>query len=380
MADNNKVVVNKEKQGFLNKIGNSIASIPAGIIILVMGILVLAGNEKTNVKNIKDVKELRNQVVDISSEKVDSKYEGKLVALYGKLNYGETPLVDTTFNVKANTPKMVRVVEMYQWVEEKTETDDKITYSYSKEWSKDLIDSSEFNTTNGHVNPNALPYEGETYVVEDELKVGAFTLINSFKDQLSTGKEYKNYDEVTLPEGYTINNKYITSSADPANPAVGDIRISYLINDYKDVSVLGKQIDNTIGKYDSKNNQTYAKLYEGTKNSTDMINSIESGNKFSKWFKRILGTLMIIVGVGLILGPITTLIGFIPFLGNIVNSMIGVVSFLIGIIISLLVIAISWFVVRPLLSIILLVVIAALVVGIIYLKKNKMATKTVEEK
>lgn len=381
MADNNTVIVNKEKQGFLKKIGNSIASIPAGIIILIMGILILAGNEKTNVNNIKDVKELRGQINDISSEKVDSSYDGKLVALSGKLVYGETPVVDTVFNVKASTPKMVRVVEMYQWVEEKNETDDKVTYTYSKEWSDELIDSSEFKSPSGHENSGVMPYEKESYVVEDELKVGAFTLINSFKDQLSTSKEYKDFTDATLPEGYTVNNKYITNSADYNNPQVGDVRISYLINDYKDVSVLGKQNNNTIEKYTSKNNQTYARLYEGTKNGTDMINSIEAGNKFIKWFKRALGTLLIIIGIGLILGPITTLIGYIPFLGNIVNSMIGVVSFLIGLAISLLVIAISWFVVRPVLSIILIAVIVGIIVGILYLKKTKAVTpKTVEEK
>ena len=48
MANNDKVVVKNGKQSFFGKIGNSIASIPAGIIILIMGILILAGNEKTN--------------------------------------------------------------------------------------------------------------------------------------------------------------------------------------------------------------------------------------------------------------------------------------------------------------------------------------------
>ena len=142
------------------------------------------------------------------------------------------------------------------------------------------------------------------------------------------------------------------------------------------VSVLGKQVGDTIESYTSKNNKTYAKLYKGSKNSTDMINIIESGNKFMKWFKRALGTILIIMGIGLILGPITTLIGYIPFLGNIVNSMIGVVSFLLGLIVSLVVIAIAWFVVRPVLSIILLVVVIALIAGIVYLKKKK----TVEQK
>ena len=378
MANNDKVVVKKEKQGFFEKIGSSIASIPIGIFLVIFGVFSLASNEKANVNNIKSVKELRDQIIDISSSKIDAKNDGKLVALSGKLEYGEIPLVDTTFNVTAKAPKLERVVEMYEWVETATEKDDKITYTYSKDWSDKIIDSSEFNTSTNHENPAVMPIEGTVITVEDDLKVGAFTLIDSFKDQIQTDDSYRDFTNVVLPEGYIIDNKYITNSADATNPQVGDIRISYKIANYSSVSVLGKQIDNTIGAYDTKTNSTFAKLYKGTKNSTQMINSIESGNKFSKWTRRLFGALLIIFGLSLILGPVTTLIGYIPFLGNIVNSMIGVISFILGLIISLIVIAISWFVVRPILSICLLVVVAGLVVGIIYLKKIK--SQPTEEK
>ena len=382
MADKDTVVVKNGKQGFLNKIGNSIASIPAGIIILIMGILILAGNEKTNVQNIKDVKELRGQITDVSSESVDSKYEGKLVAIKGKLTYNDAVISDTAFNVNVKAPAFSRNVEVYQWVEDSETKDDTTTYTYSKEWSSKIIDSDDFHTTSGHQNlkEDEIKYKGERFQTEETLKVGAYSLNNNFKTMLATDKDMSIPEDVTLPEGYVVYNKYITNSVDPANPAVGDIRISYQQADYNDVSVLGKQVGDTIESYTSKNTQTYAKLYKGSKNSTEIINSIEAGNKFMKWFKRALGTILIIMGIGLILGPITTLIGYIPFLGNIVNSMIGVVSFLVGLIISLIVIAISWFVVRPVLSIILLVVVVGLIAGIVYLKKKKATTQTVEQK
>ncbi len=386
MADNDKVVVNKEKQSFLSKIANSFAGIPLGIFLVILGIFLLGNNEKNNVRNIKDVKELRNNVVDLSSPKVDSKNEGKLVALSGKLEYGENPIVDTLFNISAKTPKLERVVEMYEWVEDSTENDKKVTYTYSKEWSQKIIDSSNFNTTNGHENPTSMPYEGISLVVEDSLKVGEFVLIDSFKDQISATEDYKDFTNAILAEGYTINNNYITNSIDPANPQIGDVRISYKVAQYDNVSILGKQIDNTVGAYDTKTNTSYAKLYKGIMNANQMINSIEKGAKASKWFMRIVGTLIIIMGVSMILGPITTLIGFIPFLGNIVNSMIGVVSFLIGLVISLIVIAIAWFAARPIVAIISLASAAALAIGLIfYFKKNKDANtskevKKVEEK
>ena len=365
------VIVKKEKQGFLKKMGNSFAGIPIGLLLLIFGVIFLGNNEKANVNNIKDVKELRSNIIDISSKEINKKNDSKLVALSGKLNYGENGVVDSLFNVSASSPKLKRIVEMYQWVEDKKETDDKVTYSYSKEWSTKIIDSSEFNTTTGHENKTEMPYEEIIFVVDEDLKVGEFTLINSFKDLISVSDDYKNYENVVLPEGYTINNEYITNSVNVLEPQVGDIRVSYKVANYSDVSVIGKQIGDEIGAYDTKTNSSIIKLYKGTKNANQMINSIESSNKASKWIKRVIGTLLIIFGVSLVLGPITTLIGYIPFLGNIVNSMIGIVSFIIGLSISLLVIAISWFVVRPVLSIILVAAISLLIVGLVYIKKNK---------
>ena len=371
MANNDKVVVTNEKQGFLSKITGSFTGIITGILLLFLGIGLLWWNEQNNVKNIKNVKELRDQVVDVSSSKVDDKYDGKLIATNGKLEYGESVIVDDAFKVSAKTPVLVRTVEVYQWVESSETKDDKTTYTYSKEWSEKLVDSSDFNTPSGHENPVEVKYESERFETEETLKIGAYSLISDFKGLLPANKNVGIEEGIELPEGYKINNKYITNSEDVANPQVGDIRISYTKNDWKEASVLGKQIDDTIGSYTTKKNTNIKKIVEGTKNGEEIIGGIEKAGKASKWMFRILGSLMIIIAVGSILGPITTLIGYIPFLGKIVNSMIGVVSFLIGLSISLVVIAIAWFAARPIISIILIAVVAGLIVALVYFKKNK---------
>ena len=378
--DKDVVTVKNQKQGFFAKMSSSFSGIIVGILLLIGGIAVLWNNEHNNVKNIKNVKELRDQVVDVSSSEVDDKYDGKLIATSGKLNYGDTTITDSLFGIGAQTPVLERTVEVYQWVEDSETKDDKTTYTYSKEWSEKLVDSSDFNTPSGHENPVELIYESERFETEETLKVGAFSLISSFKKLLPANKNVAIPEDITLPEGYKVNNKYITNSADVANPVVGDIRISYSKNDYKEVSVLGKQKDDTIGEYTTKKNTNIKKLVEGETNGAGMINSIESANKMSKWIFRILGALLIIIGVGGILGPITTLIGYIPFLGNIVNSMIGVVSFLIGLSIALIVIAISWFAARPIVAIISLVGVGALIAGLVYYFKNNKNAKPVEKK
>ena len=371
MANNDTVVVKNEKQGFLGKMTNSFSGIIVGILLLFGGIGLLWWNEQNNVKNIKNVKELRDQVVDVSSESVKDEFDGKLIATSGKLDYNNDTITDSLFGVNAQTPVLVRTVEVYQWVESSETKDDTTTYTYSKEWSEKLVDSSDFNSPSGHENPAVKKYESERFETEETLKVGTYSLISSFKKLLPADKTVGIDETIQLPEGYKIYNKYITNSADVESPVVGDIRISYAKNDYKEVSVLGKQTGDTIGEYTTKKNTNIKKLVSGETNGAGMINEIESANKMMKWIYRILGTLLVVIAIGSILGPITTLIGYIPFLGKIVNSMIGVVSFLIGLAISLVVIAIAWFAARPIVSIILIAVIVGLIVALFMYKKSK---------
>ena len=371
MANNDTVVVKNEKQGFLGKMTNSFSGIIVGILLLFGGIGLLWWNEQNNVKNIKNVKELRDQVVDVSSASVKDEFDGNLIATSGKLDYNNDTITDSLFGVNAQTPVLVRTVEVYQWVESSETKDDTTTYTYSKEWSEKLVDSSDFNSPSGHENPAVKKYESERFETEETLKVGAYSLISSFKKLLPADKTVGIDETIQLPEGYKIYNKYITNSADVESPVVGDIRISYAKNDYKEVSVLGKQTGDTIGEYTTKKNTNIKKLVSGETNGAGMINEIESANKMMKWIYRILGTLLVVIAIGSILGPITTLIGYIPFLGKIVNSMIGVVSFLIGLAISLVVIAIAWFAARPIVSIILIAVIVGLIVALFMYKKSK---------
>ena len=378
---NSDVVKVTNKQGFFGKLGNSFSGIVVGIILLFGGISLLWWNEHNNVKNIKDVKEMRDQVIDISSSKIDEANEGKLIATNGKLNYNDSVMTDSTFNISAKTPVLSRTVEMYQWVEESKTEDDTTTYTYKKEWKDEIVDSTEFNSIKGHENPAYMAYESDKFVTDEDLKVGEFTLISSFKDLLSTDKNVVPEEGIILPEGYILFNKYITNSADMENPQVGDIRISYQKADYKDVSVLGKQVGDTIAEYTTKKNTNIKKIVKGTTNGTGMINEIESANKFMKWVYRFLGIFLIVIGISSILGPITTLIGYIPFVGKVVNSMIGVISFLVGLAISLVVIAISWFAARPIVAIVSLVIAAALIfVFVKYVKKNKGKVEVKETK
>ena len=53
--------------------------------------------------------------------------------------------------------KLKRVVEMFQWVQERDEDDDKnVTYTYTQEWKSEHLESGSYHNQE-HSNPNSLP-------------------------------------------------------------------------------------------------------------------------------------------------------------------------------------------------------------------------------
>lgn len=344
---------------------NPFGGIIIGILFLIGGSILLWWNEGNNVKNIKTVKELKEKVVDVGSDKISSSNEGKLVATNGEFNVRGDELSDYSFSVNMRTAKLKRVVEMYQWKEKEEEDDnDNTRYTYEKEWSTDIIDSSDFNNTS-YSNPTSMLYNTESFYA-DSVEVGAFSLSKEQIEDLPATKSLTIGSDVYLPTGFTVNNNYITNSTDLNNPQIGDLRISYKYNDYKQASVLAVQNGNSFVDFISSQGKRINSVDEGILTSSQMINNIEKSNNMMKWILRGIGVLLIVIGYLALISPITTLTSFVPILGGIVGGALNLISFLIGLVHSLIIIIIAWFRYRPLLSICLLVV----VVGLIVLIRN----------
>ena len=90
-----------------------------------------------------------------------------------------------------------------------------------------------------------------------------------------------------------------------------------------------------------------------------MFKHAESENTMLTWLLRLAGFVLMAIGFGLILKPFSVLGDVIPLIGNIIGTGGALISMLLSFVISIIVIAVAWFVVRPLLSIALLVVAVA---------------------
>lgn len=336
-----------------------------GIIILLIGVGLLWWNEGNNVSNLQSVDEGYKNYTDVSSKKVDAKYDGKLVATHGKLTVnGE--IIDDEFGIKTTSAVLKRTVEMYQW-EESCENDN---CTYKKVWSDEIIDSEDFDKE-GHDNPSDMPYESETFISENAY-LGAYNLPEELLKRLPAKHKIKDLNTETATNlSMTINGRYYTNVNAEEGAKIGDIRISFHDNNSKSLSVLAMQTDDSFKVYKAKKGKDLFRIYEGTYDGHDMLTMISKQNNFIKWLWRIVGTILVISGIAGLFNPLTNLTNKVPILGNIVGFATSTVSSVVGLAISLLVIAIAWFRFRPIVSIILIIIIIALIVGLKFMPKKE---------
>ena len=347
----------------MNKTKKS-GGILGGLILLVVGIGILWSNEGRTVKTQAAIGEATKSYIQVKSDKVDSKNEGKLIATKGKLNIDSaSELKDDIFGINVKAVKMKRNVEMYQWEEKCSKEDEKTKCTYEKVWKDKILDSSEY-TESGHTNPSDMLYESEEYIA-DNVKLGAFTLpnelIKSLKYDKTKGNDALTSEYNNSKEEIKVDGKYLTNVKEDG-PQIGDIRISYEYTTVKDASVMGVQTDDSFEAYTSKKGKDIYTIVEGNKTGAQILENMTSANKTIKWGLRILGIFLVIGAFSSMFGFITNLANKVPVLGNIVSGATSVVSTILGLGLSLIVIAIAWFRFRPILSIILVVIVVALVV------------------
>ena len=349
-----------------NKKGSGII---ACLLLLVIGTILLWWNEGNNVRNIKTITQMEKEVVEISSEKVTPENDGKLVATNGSLVVEDETVNDNEFTVSMKTPHLKRVVEMYQWKEDE-DTDDNghKSYSYKRVWDESVINSSSFHDS-GHSNPNSMPYKSNNFYASS-VKVGAYNLSREQIEGMYTNAEYDVPAEVAI-EGYHKSGVYITNSANLDNPAIGDVRITWRYNDWKEASVLAVTSNNSFKDFVSDAGVHINRVDEGLLTSKELIQNQEDENNMFKWIMRAVGSLLILFGYLSIVGPIQRLANKVPVLGGLVGWVLGAIAFLVAVIHSLLIIIIAWFRYRPVLAVLLLAVVIAAIVGIIVLIKSK---------
>jgi hypothetical protein len=279
----------------------------------------------------------------------------------------EETLTDLVFSVSSQSIKLLRTVAMYQWKQESQSTEKKklgggtettTTYTYSKTWSEDIISSGNFKQSQEHENPGQMPYRSNQ-LVAGTVTAGAFTLSPSLVRKINVYTTVALGPDYTPPEPLagksTVTSDTIYIGNDPDIPQVGDIRVSFTEVKPLTISLVANQVDNTFEAFHAQAGGTIELLVSGVQSADAMFEQAQKSNTILTWLLRAVGYIVMVIGFGLILGPLAVFADVVPIFGTIVAAGTGLIGALIAGFLTFITIAIAWIFYRPVLGIILII-------------------------
>jgi len=362
-----------KQNSFLSRLGNSLLGILIGICLIFFGLYQLAMNEGRSIGQIRAIDDVEKVAIEINPIDVKGENDGKLVILSGTLT-DYAPQTDDVYGIKSDSFVLSRKVEMYQYLKKVTgsSTDSEQTITYNAGWYTESIDSSDYPADNQ--NPPFPSDEAFTSKQKwaDSARLGAFDVVQAQLQSLGVTSNIPIPADAILPNRYRIDGNYISSAS--GTPEVGDIRISFLTNTRKDVTLLGKQSGSHIDDYTTKNGKKFNDLRAGRFTKEELVAQYRSENSATTWMLRFLFAGLVCMGFAMLFKPVEVLTRWIPFLGKYIAGFAkGVamfISIVLGMVLSLIVIVISWIFVRPLIAVILLVVVAGLIYMIVKMRRR----------
>ena len=361
-----------------SRLMDSIRGLFLGLILLIGSLILLWWNEGRAIHTENDLKDGSKNVVHLQTNVPLPENEDKLVHLTGTVNTTDT-LIDPDFNIYTNAIALERNVLFYQWEETSEEKTEKelggsekttTTYSYSKNWVSNKINSNNFKKPEGHINNSAYSYSNSSYEAENVF-IDSFKLSKEVIDKISNFEPFP-LDSSSKNDSYKIssNTIYLGSGNLENNPQIGDVKISFeVVKPSQLVSVISKQSQNRLVPFVGKNGSTINELMYGEVSADVMFKEAISNNKMTTWLLRLLGLVLCIIGFTLLFKPLVIIGDFVPFIGSIVGIGTGFLSTILGMIFSFITVAIAWFFYRPIISIILISVVVLLFIFLLYRRK-----------
>ena len=106
-----------------------------------------------------------------------------------------------------------------------------------------------------------------------------------------------------------------------------------------------------------------------------MFKDAQDENRILTWIFRLVGVIVMFIGLTLVLRPLVVVADVVPFIGNMLGAGAALVSAVVTAVVAPLVIAIAWLWYRPLVSIIAIVIGLGVAFGLRALAKRKAAVR-----
>lgn len=164
--------------------------------------------------------------------------------------------------------------------------------------------------------------------------------------------------------------------ADPANPQIGDVRVTFeIVEAPRPASVVSQQNGDSFVPYQAKTGAVEL-LSNKLDTAEAMFAQAKRGNATTGWILRLVGFALMFFGFGAIFKPLDVLADVVPFLGSLVALGTGLVSFALALCGSLTTIAVAWLWFRPLIAVPLLVAAVGSLVWLFAKAKGAKAAQT----
>jgi hypothetical protein len=356
-------------QSVFGRIGRSFVGVLVGLALLIGSVVLLFWNEGRAVATAKSLQEGAATVIDVPSDKIDPANNSKLIHVTGE-TAAKDPLEDPLFNITEPAIRLRRNIQVFEWKEKReSKTRDKVgggketttTYTYEKVWSPELTRSSKFKSPEDHRNPEKLQVSKQEFVAKDAT-LGQFKLTPEIVGKIPGDEALAVTDEQLSNVSSKIQSKLKIEGDqfylgdEPANPEIGDEKISFTILRPGTISVVAAQAKQSFTPYTTQNGREIELVEAGTVSAPQMFAHALEANRMLTWILRGAGFAAMFFGGLLLLGPITALAHVLPFLGSLVEIGFALVAFFLSAIVSMLVIATAWIVYRPILGIALIAV------------------------
>lgn len=199
--------------------------------------------------------------------------------------------------------------------------------------------------------------------------MGAFRLERALSDRLRgftpLGVQVGEPDAQVSQLGFRALTASFYRGTNPSLPQIGDVRVAFEAVMPTEVSVIAGQEGNTLAAYQTKAGGQLALLSRGKLPATEMFRNEQRSNVILLWVCRFGGFFLMLMGVRMVLRPISLIANLLPGFLRGLASISSFLGFLFAAAVTLMVASFAWLAYRPQLSLTLLaiaVVLGALVV------------------
>jgi hypothetical protein len=210
----------------------------AGAVLLLAGLALVAMTGRSLMLYQAAVARHGGDVLAATDTGPQSGMHGGMVHVSGPLRVVEPPR-DEEFNLSVPTPVLTRHVEMFQWREVRVGD----VVHYELDWSDRPQDSRGFERPAGHANPGEFPVQGKQFDA-GRVQLGRYALGPALLHALP-GSQPVTPDLQHLPANlaasFSLYQNALVTSADPASPRLGDVRVYWDAVPVQPVTILARQ-------------------------------------------------------------------------------------------------------------------------------------------